>query len=55
MAKTIYDHAASPSQLLRDSVPAVAAAHGRIVNVEPNRGATFTRMLPPTCSAMVTG
>jgi hypothetical protein len=56
-SKMIYDHAAGPSQLLlhRDAVPAVAVAHGRIVNVEPNWGATSTRMLPPICSAMATG
>jgi hypothetical protein len=57
MVKTIYDHAAGPSQLLlhRDAVPAVAAAHGRIVNVEPNQGAKSTRTLPPIWLATATG
>jgi hypothetical protein len=54
MARTIYDHAAGPLQLLRDAVPA-AAARKRIVNLEPTRGATTTRMLPPIWFTMATG
>jgi hypothetical protein len=57
MAKTIYDHAAGPSQLLlhRDVVPAAAAARKCIVNVEPTRGATTTRVLPPKWFITATG
>jgi hypothetical protein len=46
MARTIYDHAA---------VPVAAAARKCIVNVEPTRGATTTRVLPPKWFITATG